>query len=50
VIPQAHHWRVIVIVTATVRTAAIAGWLGRAGLIVAGVLLPGWLEAGLLLL
>ena len=53
-IAQAHHGRVIVIMTATLRTAAVAGRL-RAGLIIsrrllAGGLLTGLLEAGLLLL
>ena len=49
-IPQAHHGRVIVIVTASVGTAAITGRLCGAGLIVSGGLLTGLLEAGLLLL
>jgi len=49
VIAQAHHGRVIVIVTATLRTAPVAGRLRCAGLIVAGGLLTGLLEAGLLL-
>ena len=42
-IPQAHHRRVIVLVTATVGTAAVAGRLRRAGLIVTGRLLTGLL-------
>ena len=42
-IPQAHHWRVIVLMTATLRTAAVAGRLSGAGLIVAGRLLAGLL-------
>ena len=49
-IAQAHHWRVVVIMSATLRAAAIAGRLSRAGLIVAGGLLTGLLEAGLFLL
>ena len=54
-IAQAHHGRVIVIVTATVGTPAVASRLSRAGLIVsrrllARGLLTGLLEAGLLLL
>ena len=51
-IPQADHWRVIVIVTATLRAAAVAAGLTlrSAGLIVAGGLLTGLLEARLLLL
>ena len=49
-IAQAHHGRVIVIVTATLRTAAVAGRLRCAGLIVTRGLLTGLLEAGLLLL
>ena len=52
-IPQAHHRRVIVIMTATLRTPAVAGRL-RAGLVIArGLLarglLTGLLEAGLFL-
>ena len=49
-IPQAHHGRIVVIVTATVGTAPVAGRLTRARLIVARGLLTGLLEAGLLLL
>ena len=42
-IPQTHHWRVIVLMTATVWAAAVAGRLSGAGLIVAGRLLAGLL-------
>jgi hypothetical protein len=49
-VAQTHHWRVIVIMTATLRTAAVACRLRRAGLIVSRGLLTGLLEAGLLLL
>jgi hypothetical protein len=43
VIAQADHRRIIVIMTATLRAAAIAGRLSRAGLIVARGLLTGLL-------
>ena len=54
-IAQTHHGRIIVVVTATVGAAAVAGRLSRAGLIVsrrllARGLLTGLLEAGLFLL
>ena len=53
-IAQTHHGRIIVVVTATVGAAAVAGRQSRAGLIVsrrllARGLLTGLLEAGLLL-
>ena len=49
-IPQAHHRRVIIVMTATVGTAAITGRLSRTRLIVTRGLLTGLLEARLLLL
>ena len=54
-IPQAHHGRVVVLMTATVGATAVAGRLSRAGLIIsrrllARGLLTGLLEARLLLL